>query len=49
MRSKMIIEKAMTNKVDYDQSKVRLFNAMVDIEDLIANDLGQAQFTMRAE
>ena len=36
----MIIEKAMTNKVEYDQSKIRLFNAMADIEEFIGNDLG---------
>ena len=40
VRSKMIIEKAMTNKVEYDQSKIRLFNALADIEDFIASDLG---------
>lgn len=39
----------MTNKVDYDHSKVRLFNAMADIEEFIASDLGQAHFSMRAE
>ena len=45
----MIVEKAMTNKVDYDQSKVRLFNTMADIEDFIASDLGQTPSQMRAE
>ena len=39
----------MTNKVEHDQSKIRLFNAMADIEELISTDLGQPTFTMRAE
>ena len=39
----------MTNKVEYDQSKIRLFNSMADIEEFIANDSGLTQFTMRAE
>ena len=48
-RIKVIIEKTMTNKVEYDQSKIRLFNSMADIEEFIANDSGLTQFTMRAE
>ena len=39
----------MTNKVEHDQNKIRLFNSMADIEEFIANDCGLTQFTMRAE
>ena len=39
----------MTNKVDYDTQKVRLLNGMADLEEFIANDLMQSNFTMRAE
>ena len=49
IRSKVTVEKAMTNKVDYDTQKVRLLNGMADLEEFIANDLMQSNFTMRAE
>ena len=49
IRSKVTVEKAMTNKVDYDTQKVRLLNGMADLEEFIANDLMQSSFTMRAE
>ena len=49
IRSKITVEKAMTNKVDYDTQKVRLLNGMADLEEFIANDLMQSNFTMRAE
>ena len=33
---KSIVEKAMTNKVEIDNSKMKLFESMADLEDMIA-------------
>ena len=49
LRFRSISEKAMTNKVEYDNSKVKLFQAMADMEDFIAADLGDNRFNMRSE
>ena len=49
IRSKITVEKAMTNKVEYDTQKVRLLSGMADLEEFIANDLMQSNFTMRSE
>ena len=46
---KSIVEKAMTNKVEIDNSKMKLFESMADLEDMIAQDLGENQFRMRSE
>ena len=39
----------MTNKVDYDNAKSKLFTAMGDIEDFLASEVGDNRFMMRAE
>ncbi len=44
----------MTNKVEYDNNKVKLFEAMADMEDFIAADLigansGDSRYRMRSE
>ena len=44
----------MTNKVEYDNNKVKLFQAMADMEDFIAGDLigadsGDSRYRMRSE
>ena len=39
----------MTNKVEYDNSTVKLFQAMADMEDFIAADLGDNRVRMRSE
>ena len=49
LRFRSIVEKAMTNKVEYDNSAVKLFEAMADMEDFIATDLGDNRVRMRSE
>ena len=39
----------MTNKVDYDNAKTKLFEAMGDIEGFLAQEVGDNRFIMRAE
>lgn len=39
----------MTNKVEYDNSKVKLFEFMADMEDFIAADIGDNRYRMRSE
>ena len=43
------MEKALTNKVEYDNAKVKCFEAMADLEELIASDLNVNKYKMRAE
>ena len=49
LRYRTICEKAMTNKVEYDNSKTKLFQAMADMEDFIAGDLGDGKYSARSE
>ena len=39
----------MTNKVDYDNSKVKLFEAMADMEDFISTELGDNRYLLMSE
>ena len=39
----------MTNKVEYDNAKTKLFQAMADMEDFIAGDLGDGKYSARSE
>lgn len=39
----------MTNKVEYDNNKVKLFQAMTDLEEFIATELGDNRYVMRSE
>ena len=48
-RLKSVVEKGMTNKVDYDNQKVKLFQEMAAMEDFIAGDLGDNRYRMRSE
>ena len=48
---KSAIEKAMTNKVEYDNSKMNMLTAMCDIEQLLQTDLDHEpnKYKMRAQ
>ena len=48
-RFKSICERAMTNKVDYDNAKSKLFQAMGDIEDFMASEVSDHRYIVRAE
>lgn len=39
----------MTNKVDLDNTKCKLFEAMADMEDFIASDLEDNRYRLRSE
>ena len=39
----------MTNKVEYDNSKVKLFQFMADMEDFMAVEIGDNRYSRRAE
>lgn len=39
----------MTNKVEYDNCKVKLFECMADMEDFMANDISDNRYKMRSE
>ena len=39
----------MTNKVEYDNSKVKLFQSLADMEDFIASDIGENRYKTRSE
>ena len=39
----------MTNKVDYDNAKSKLFSAMGDIENFLTSEVGDNRFIMRSE
>ena len=43
-KCKQAIERAMNNKADYDNSKLKLFEQMADLEELLAQDLGENTF-----
>lgn len=49
LRFRSLVEKAMTNKVEYDNNKVKLFQAMTDLEEFIATELGDNRYVMRSE
>ena len=44
-----IIERAMTNKTEYDVQKAKFYTQMEELEELIAGELGQNKYLMRAE
>ena len=48
-RFRSLVEKAMTNKVEYDNNKVKLFEVMTDLEEFIATELGDNRYVMRSE
>ena len=39
----------MTNKVEFDNNKRKLFESMADLEDMIAQNLGDNRFRMISE
>ena len=39
----------MTNKVDYDNAKAKLFGVMGDIENFLAHEIGDNRYIMRSE
>eukprot|EP00354_Favella_ehrenbergii_P008622 CAMPEP_0170475414 /NCGR_PEP_ID=MMETSP0123-20130129/17067_1 /TAXON_ID=182087 /ORGANISM="Favella ehrenbergii, Strain Fehren 1" /LENGTH=39 /DNA_ID= /DNA_START= /DNA_END= /DNA_ORIENTATION= len=39
----------MTNKVEYDNNKVKLFQSMADLEEFIAADLADNRYSNRSE
>lgn len=45
---KQKIEKAMTNKVEYDNAKLSVFDAMCDIEQLLGGDSLDDKYGVRA-
>ena len=49
LRFRSIVERAMTNKVDYDNSKVKLYEAMTDMEEFIAADLNDNRYQLRSD
>ena len=49
LRFRSLVEKAMTNKVEYDNNKVKLFEVMTDLEEFIATELGDNRYVMRSE
>ena len=44
-----IIERAMTNKTEYDVQKAKFYTQMEELEELIAGELGQNKYLMRTE
>ena len=39
----------MTNKVEYDNNKVKLFEAMANMEEFMTSDLNDNRYSMRSE
>ena len=48
-RFRSVCEKAMTNKVEYDNSKIKLLQSMSDLEDLMASELDDNRYKVRSE
>lgn len=48
-RFKSVVERAMTNKVEYDNAKVKTLECMGDLEEFIACELGLNKYKVRAE
>ena len=49
MRFKSVVEKALTNKVEFDNAKTKCFEALADMEELISSELNINKYKMRAE
>lgn len=46
---KSVIEKAMTNKVESDNSRVKFMQMLSGLEDFMASDLNQTNYKMRSD
>jgi hypothetical protein len=46
---KSIIEKAMTNKVESDNGRIKLMQMMANLEDFMATDFNQGQYKLRSD
>lgn len=49
LRFKSVVEKALTNKVEFDNAKTKCFEALADMEELISSELNINKYKMRAE
>ena len=49
IKLKSIVEKAMTNKVESDNSKIKLMQMLNGLEDLMATDLNQTNYKLRSD
>lgn len=46
---KSIVEKAMTNKVESDNGRIKLMQMMANLEDFMATDFNQSQYKLRSD
>jgi hypothetical protein len=49
VKLKSIVEKSMTNKVESDNSRIKLMNMLTNLEDFMATDLNQPFYKNRSE
>ena len=49
LKLKSSVEKAMTNKVESDNQRSKLLQALTQVEDFMATDLGNTQYKTRAQ